>query len=77
MNFYEFENILYNNLFSKPLQPSSIYIKSGNFSENRENIKYIRTIHIHPKFSYRTMENDIALLQVNKNYLFNLQYQMF
>lgn len=52
-------------------QPSSIYIKSGNFSENRENIKYVRAIHIHPEFILDTMENDIALLQVNKNYLFN------
>lgn len=57
--------------------PSSIYIKSGNFSENRENIKYVHAIHIHPEFDYRTMKNDIALLQESKQKLLFIQHEMF
>lgn len=58
---------IFNHLYTfrrRPLLATSLYIKSGNFSDTRENIKYVRLIHIHPEFNSTTLKNDIALLQV-------------
>ncbi|XP_031619012.1 chymotrypsin-like protease CTRL-1 [Contarinia nasturtii] len=54
----------------QPYPPKSIYIKSGNFSEIRENIKYVKDIYIHPEFNSTTLNNDIALIQVEAAFQF-------
>lgn len=59
---------------ARPLSPTSIYIKSGNFSDVRENIKYVKEIHIHPGFDSKTLKNDIALIQIESSFQFGNPY---
>ncbi|XP_055302820.1 trypsin-like isoform X2 [Sitodiplosis mosellana] len=59
---------------ARPFLPTSIYVKSGNFSEIRDNIKYVRAIHIHPEFNGTTLKNDIALVQVEASFQFDHLY---
>lgn len=48
---------------SRPISPSSIYLVGGNFS--LYNVQHVKEIFIHPAFNSTTMENDLAVIQVN------------
>lgn len=65
--------------FSRPYNPSMLYVAAGTFQANPTNTRYVESITIHENYNPETLINDIALVKVKflRNcQTFNLKFDL-